>query len=179
MADVDTTAAPQLRRYPLGSSCRGGHMMRWILVAVMLLIVPESALSDSLVFDVSPQNISSQRLTFEVQNQEHRDETIAVVITVAPGADGVSPEREGSLVFWERDAPSFVEYTRTAETQRSGILIKCSVQERVVEKQLRYEFQVKRDLVPRVSFVFTNSSPGMPSFDVYAFGLGQFILKAK
>jgi hypothetical protein len=72
-----------------------------------------------------------------------------------------------------------VAYVSTPLDERPSIMLTANVQERNVEGMLHYKFQVKRDLVNRVTFTFINYSPGMPSCDEYALALGEFVARRK
>ena len=154
-------------------------MGRSILSAVLLLATASSAFADSLTYDVTPQNLSDQRLQFQVLQQPLADQSVSVTIAVASGEGAVSPQRDGRLLLWEQHSPSMVAYVSRPEEGRQRILLIANVRERVVEGKVYYNFQVTRDLVGRVTFEFINWSPGMPSCDEYGFALGEFLAKEK
>jgi len=150
-------------------------MRRLILASVLSLAVPASALADSLAYDVTPQNISSQHLKFEVVAQESSDKSFSVTIVVASGTGAVSPEGYWRLILWEHRSPSMATYASTPLDERQRMLFTAVVRERLVEGKLYYNFHVARDLLDRLTFMFVNVSPGMPSADEYGFAIGEFI----
>jgi hypothetical protein len=150
-------------------------MRQAILFAVgIALISAQSTSAASTMVDVTPNNLSKQRLSVRLETDE-ADGTIRFDIVVAPGQDTISPRREGRLEVL-RDKVARKEPGKNLPFQPP--LLWCSVGEVSKGDSLTYTFGLPRNLLPRAQFQFRNYEPnGMPSMDVLRLLLEDFAPK--
>jgi hypothetical protein len=155
--------------------------MKWRIILCVLLAagLAEAA---STVSVVTPANVLTQPLKFQVHSESYDDGTVRFEVFVYPGSSAISPRRDARFVVWgedQEDAPEKGFGTRPI-SERPVTLAASSVREDSLDTGLRFEVQTHRSLVPRVSLTFLNYEPkGMPAFDGYEIMLGQFITKTR
>jgi hypothetical protein len=153
-----------------------------LILLVCVLFAAGLAEAASLVTVVTPENLLNQPLQFRVYSEFYDDGTARFEVFVSPGSSAISPRRDARFVVWGEgleDAPEKGFGARPV-SERPVTLAVSSVREDSLDTGLRYEIQIHRSLVPRVSLTFLNYEPtGMPAFDGYEIMLGQFLTETR
>lgn len=155
--------------------------MKWMIV-VCALLAAGLAEAASTVTVVTPANVLSQPIQFRVDSESYDDGTVRFEVFVSPGGSAISPHRNARFVVWGEDPKGEPEEGFGARplSERPVTLAVSSVREDSLDAGLRYEVQLHKSLLPRVSFTFLNYEPqGMPAFDGYEIMLGQFVTEAR
>jgi hypothetical protein len=142
------------------------------LILVLQVATAPSLHADSMVFEVTPQNIAKQSLQLRVETEANAHDVIRFDVFVAAGRDQISPRRAGRLEI----AHQSIAGSQPGEgTALPWPMIWCSVSEKAEADALHYTFGIARQMLPQASFQFLNYEPhGMPSMDAFRFMLADF-----
>lgn len=152
--------------------------MRWRIVAALLICgTPSVGEAASSVTVVTPATNSDLPLEFRIETESLHDGIVRFDVVVSPGEGDISPYHDARLVVWGEhpEAPPEKGFGARLVSDRPVSLAVTSVKEQNLDGTLRYEVQVHRSLLSRVSLTFLNyEENGMPAFDGYEIILGRF-----